>query len=83
MLAKHLAVVTRAPDRGINTEVGERIRKRRLSSGSTLKRIATKTGLSVSLISQIELGKSAASISTLHKLSRALEVKMTYFFETV
>jgi DNA-binding NtrC family response regulator len=34
-------------------------------------------------ISQIELGKSAASMSTLHKLATALQVKMTYFFETV
>jgi DNA-binding NtrC family response regulator len=35
------------------------------------------------IISQIELGKSAASMSTLHKLATALQVKMTYFFETV
>jgi len=68
---------------GINNEVGSRIRTRRLGNGFTLKNIASSTGLSVSLISQIELGKSAASISTLHKLSEALDVKMTYFFETI
>ncbi len=68
---------------GINNEVGSRIRTRRLGNGFTLKNIAGATGLSVSLISQIELGKSAASISTLHKLSEALDVKMTYFFETI
>ena len=49
----------------------------------TLKQLANRTGLSVSLISQIELGKSAASMSTLHKLATALQVRMTYFFETV
>ena len=49
----------------------------------TLKQLANRTGLSVSLISQIELGKSAASMSTLYKLATALQVKMTYFFETV
>ncbi len=67
----------------LNLEVGERIRERRLTSGRTLKAIAAITGLSVSLISQIELGKSAASMSTLHKLATALQTRMTYFFEMV
>ena len=41
----------------------------------TLKQLANRTGLSVSLISQIELGKSAASMSTLYKLATALQVQ--------
>jgi DNA-binding NtrC family response regulator len=67
----------------LNSEVGRRIRERRKDRGLTLKQLANRTGLSVSLISQIELGKSAASMSTLHKLATALQVKMTYFFETI
>ncbi len=67
----------------LNTSVGKRIRERRHSRPLTLKQLANRTGLSVSLISQIELGKSAASMSTLHKLAAALGVQMTYFFETV
>ncbi len=67
----------------LNLEVGRRIRERRHSRPLTLKQLANRTGLSVSLISQIELGKSAASMSTLHKLAAALSVQMTYFFETV
>lgn len=67
----------------LNSEVGRRIRERRKDRGLTLKQLANRTGLSVSLISQIELGKSAASMSTLHKLATALQIKMTYFFETV
>ena len=67
----------------LNQVVGQRLRDRRTAEGLTLKQLANRTGLSVSLISQIELGKSAASMSTLHKLSTALQVKMTYFFETV
>ena len=63
--------------------VGQRIRELRHSRPLTLKQLANRTGLSVSLISQIELGKSAASMSTLHKLATALQVKMTYFFETI
>ncbi len=67
----------------LNLTVGSRIREKRGSEGLTLKQLANRTGLSVSLISQIELGKSAASMSTLHKLATALGIRMTYFFETL
>jgi len=67
----------------LNQQVGGRLRERRKAEQLTLKQLANRTGLSVSLISQIELGKSAASMSTLHKLSTALQVRMTYFFETI
>ena len=87
-----LAVVKEAiRDRGLivdlethlNTEIGRRIRAKRHECELTLKQLANRTGLSVSLISQIELGKSAASMSTMHKLAAALGVRMTYFFETL
>jgi DNA-binding NtrC family response regulator len=87
-----LAVVREAiRDRGLivdleghlNSEIGRRIRNQRHASDLTLKQLANRTGLSVSLISQIELGKSAASMSTMYKLGAALGVKMTYFFETL
>ena len=67
----------------LNQVVGKRLREKRSEAQLTLKQLANRTGLSVSLISQIELGKSAASMSTLHKLATALQVRMTYFFETV
>ena len=67
----------------LNQEVGRRLRERRNAAGLTLKQVANRSGLSVSLISQIELGKSAASMSTLHKLATALQVRMTYFFEAL
>lgn len=87
-----LAVIQEAiKDRGLlvdlethlNTEIGRRIRAKRHESELTLKQLANRTGLSVSLISQIELGKSAASMSTMHKLAASLGVRMTYFFETI
>jgi len=87
-----LAVVREAiRDRGLvvdletrlNGEIGGRIRGRRHASALTLKQLANRTGLSVSLISQIELGKSAASMSTMYKLAAALGVKPAYFFETL
>ena len=67
----------------LNQVVGGRLRDRRKGLDLTLKQLSNRTGLSVSLISQIELGKSAASMSTLHKLATALGVRMTYFFETI
>jgi len=70
-------------DTRLNQIVGSRLREKRSSEQLTLKQLANRTGLSVSLISQIELGKSAASMSTLHKLATALQIRMTYFFETV
>jgi DNA-binding NtrC family response regulator len=70
-------------EKRLNAMVGERGRSRRHEMGLTLKQVANRTGLSVSLISQIELGKSAASVLTLHKLSTALGVKMTHFFEAI
>ncbi|MCH2172575.1 response regulator [Myxococcota bacterium] len=67
----------------LNEVIGTCVRELRSKQSLTLKQVANRTGLSVSLISQIELGKSAASLSTLHKLATALRVPMTHFFESV
>ncbi len=67
----------------VNQVLGAKIRELRKDRGLTLKQLANKTTLSVSLISQIELGKSAASVSTLRKLATALGVSMSYLFEGV
>jgi DNA-binding NtrC family response regulator len=67
----------------VNQIIGAKIRQLRKERALTLKQLANKTALSVSLISQIELGKSAASVSTLRKLATALGVTMSYLFEGV
>jgi DNA-binding NtrC family response regulator len=69
------------PEERLNQLIGAKIRTLRKERALTLKQLANKTGLSVSLISQIELGKSAASVSTLHKLSAALGVGIGYLFD--
>jgi len=71
------------PEERLNGAIGERIRTRRHELTLTLKQVANRTGLSVSLISQIELGKSAASVMTLHKVAAALGVRVGTFFETI
>ena len=67
----------------LNTEIGRRVRELRQDQKLTLKQLASRTGLSVSLISQIELAKSAASISTLYKIVTALGVTFSDFFQGV
>ena len=67
----------------VNQLLGSKIRQLRRDRSLTLKQLANKTRLSVSLISQIELGKSAASVSTLRKLATALGVTMAFLFEGI
>lgn len=70
-----------APDSHVNKEIGTKIRTIRKDKAMTLKQLANRTGLSVSLISQIELAKTSASVSTLYKISCALGVRIGVFFE--
>jgi len=60
------------PEKRLIMEIGQRIRRLRLKRKLTLRQLATKTGLSLSLISKIELGHSSASIPTLYKIAAAL-----------
>ena len=67
----------------VNQLLGARIRSLRKERTLTLRQLANKTALSVSLISQIELGKSAASVATLRKLAVALGVSLSGLFDGV
>lgn len=67
----------------VNQLIGAKVRQLRRDRSLTLKQLANKTTLSVSLISQIELGKSAASVSTLRKLAAALGVTMSQLLEGI
>ena len=51
-----------------------------LKRGLTLKQLARRTRLSVSLLSQIERAESSASVSSLFKIATALDVKLTALF---
>lgn len=59
--------------------LGEQVRKIRKQRAITLKELAEKTGLSIGYISQIERNLTDPSLSTLRKLSAALDVP-TYLF---
>ena len=59
---------------------GRVIRDARKTQELTLKQLARRTGLSVSLLSQIERAESSASISSLYKIAMALESRIQDLF---
>jgi two-component system OmpR family response regulator len=60
--------------------IGQNIRRCRKEQDLTLKQMSRRTGLSVSLLSQIERAESSASVSSLHKLAQALDCRLTDLF---
>jgi transcriptional regulator with XRE-family HTH domain len=61
--------------------VGQRIREVRLDRGITLRALARAVGVSPSLVSQIETGKSQPSVSTLYAITKALEISVEDVFD--
>ncbi len=68
-------------ERKVNLEVGRRIRETRKAQRLTIKQLAKRTNLSISLISQIERAESAASMATIYKISQALGMSLERIFE--
>ena len=68
------------PEEELHKTIGSSIRAFRKERGLTLKQLSRRTGLSVSLLSQIERAESSASVSSLYKLSAALDVRLTDLF---
>jgi transcriptional regulator with XRE-family HTH domain/mannose-6-phosphate isomerase-like protein (cupin superfamily) len=60
----------------ITTDIGLRLREARLSRNISIRTIASAVGVSASLISQVETGKTQPSVSTLFALSTHLGVSM-------
>jgi len=70
----------RSPEENLHRVIGETIRGLRKDRTLTLKQMARRTGLSVSLLSQIERAESSASISSLYKVATALDVRIQDLF---
>lgn len=62
--------------------VGRRIRQLRLKTKKTQREISESTGLAVSYLSRLENGRITPSVRTLTKLSGALGVPVTSFFDS-
>jgi transcriptional regulator with XRE-family HTH domain len=60
--------------------IGEQIRQLRLRKGLNLTEFARRTGISKSMISQIERGKTNPSVATVRLLAAALEVPVFTLF---
>jgi two-component system OmpR family response regulator len=70
----------RSPEENLHRVIGETVRNLRKDANLTLKQMARRTGLSVSLLSQIERAESSASISSLYKIASALDVRIQDLF---
>ncbi len=68
------------PEEELHATIGRKVREHRKGAGLTLKQMSHRTGLSVSLLSQIERAESSASVSSLYKLASAMNCKITSFF---
>ena len=70
-----------APDVKAEVDVGERLQSLRRYRRATLREIAQRSGLSESFLSQVERGRSSASIASLQRIAEALGVSMADLFE--
>lgn len=64
----------------ISESVGNRVRRARKAQKMTLKDLARQIGCSESLLSKIENGKGNPPLSTLHDLTTALGVSISFLF---
>src|SRR5204862_3687520 len=68
--------LARTPEEQLHKIIGDTIRNLRKEKDLTLKQMSRRTGLSVSLLSQIERAECSASISSLFQIAIALEVRL-------
>mgnify|MGYP002624688089 CR=1 FL=1 len=68
------------PEEELHKVIGDTIRTYRKERSLTLKQMARRTGLSVSLLSQIERAETSASIPSLYKISVGLGIKIRDVF---
>ncbi|MCT4555259.1 MAG: XRE family transcriptional regulator [Pelagimonas sp.] len=73
--------MTEKPD-DILTRLPARLKQARRDKGLSLEAVANLSGVSRSMVSQIERGESSPTISTLWNLTRALQVDFAGLLET-
>jgi transcriptional regulator with XRE-family HTH domain len=70
-----------APDVAAEVDVGVRLRAIRRMRRCTLRTVAERSGLSEGFLSQVERGRSNASIASLRRIADALGVSVSDLFE--
>lgn len=64
-----------------DSQLGRRLRERRKVRDMSLKDVASKAGVSVSLLSQVERGISMPSVRSLGAICAALEMPVSWLFD--
>jgi two-component system, OmpR family, response regulator len=72
--------LARTPEEQLHRIIGDTIRLIRKEKELTLKQMSRRTGLSISLLSQIERAESSPSISSLYKIAVALDTRIQDLF---
>ena len=72
--------LARTPEEQLHKIIGDTIRTMRKEKELTLKQMSRRTGLSISLLSQIERAESSPSISSLYKIAVALDSRIQDLF---
>ncbi len=72
--------LARTPEEQLHRIIGDTIRTIRKDKELTLKQMSRRTGLSISLLSQIERAESSPSISSLYKIAVALDTRIQQLF---
>ncbi len=70
----------RSPEEQLHRALGEAVRRLRHERSLTLRQLAQRTGLSVSLLSQIERAETSPSLSSLYRVATALDVRVYELF---
>lgn len=70
----------RSPEQCLHQQLGQTIRSLRNKHALTLNQLARRTGLSLSLLSQIERAQTSPSISSLYRIACALNVTVPDLF---
>ena len=72
---------TSVPEVKSEVDVGKGLRAIRVARRRTLREVAERAGLSESFLSQVERGRSSASIASLRRIAEALGVSMADLFQ--
>ncbi|WP_342513599.1 XRE family transcriptional regulator [Sporosarcina sp. FSL K6-1522] len=65
----------------MDEKLGANIKDLRLMKRMTLSDVSKKSGLSISFLSQVERSKSSVTMTSLKKISEALGVNVSHFFQ--
>ncbi len=77
---QHMGIIY-TDEHELNRLIGQRIRSHRLSQNLTLRQLSDRTDLTTSQLSQVELGKNAASIWALARISNSLGLQVSQLLE--